>query len=151
MTVEDLEAVTRLEAEICLTPWSLGIFRDCLLNGYEGYVITTQNNVLAAYGVLSAGAGEAHLLNLGVAKPYRGQGLGRRMARHIVERARMLEANIIFLEVRVSNVVAQSLYKSMGFSQIGIRRNYYRDLFGREDALVYALRFKKAERNYCVD
>lgn len=151
MRMDDVESVARLEAEICITPWSSGIFRDCLLSAYEGYVIALPDDRIVAYGVLSTGAGEAHLLNLGVAKTHRGQGLGRRMAEHVVERARALDANIVFLEVRVSNVVAQALYKNLGFHQIGIRRGYYRDLVGYEDALVLALRFRKQETRAVID
>ncbi|MEW6612604.1 MAG: ribosomal protein S18-alanine N-acetyltransferase [Pseudomonadota bacterium] len=146
MRMEDLDAVARLEAAICITPWSLGIFRDCLLSGYEGWVFATPEGMIVAYGVLSAAAGEAHLLNLGVAQTHRGQGLGRRLTEHLIGRARALHAHILFLEVRVSNRIAQSLYKSAGFRQIGMRKGYYRDLSGREDALVLALRLERAER-----
>lgn len=140
MRQEDLTAVARLEARICITPWSVGIFRDCLLSGYEGWVFDDPAAGIVGYGMLSAAAGEAHLLNLGIHEAFRGRGLGHRMAQHLTERARALGGRVVFLEVRLSNLLAQSLYKKMGFRQIGVRKGYYRDQHGREDALVLAQR-----------
>jgi len=58
----------------------------------------------------------------------------------LIEQARNANSEMIFLEVRFSNQTAQSLYESMGFNEIGMRKAYYRVQGGkREDALVYAL------------
>lgn len=140
MRQEDLTAVARLEARICITPWSVGIFRDCLLSGYEGWVFDDPTVGIIGYGMLSAAAGEAHLLNLGIHEAFRGRGLGHRLTQHLTDRARSLGGRVVFLEVRVSNLHAQSLYLKMGFRQIGVRKGYYRDERGREDALVLARR-----------
>jgi ribosomal-protein-alanine N-acetyltransferase len=51
----------------------------------------------------------------------------------------MRQADVVFLEVRPSNVVACDLYRSLGFNEIGVRRNYYPAQKGHEDALVMAL------------
>ncbi len=139
MQVEDLDMVAALESHISPGPWTWGIFRDCLQAGYDAWVLEDDAGVVAAFGVLSTGAAEAHILNLGVAPALRRRGLGRRMLRHLLCRARQLGAQRAFLEVRVSNVGAQSLYRSQGFHEIGVRLNYYRNAEGREDALVLSL------------
>lgn len=134
----DVEPVVALEQAAYRFPWSEGIFRDCLRVGYVCRVIDFKG-VVVGYGIMSMGAGEAHLLNVCVREDLRCRGLGRRMLEYLLERAHgagMLEA---FLEVRPSNVVAIRLYQALGFEQVGVRRGYYQALGGREDAAVLRL------------
>ena len=79
-------------------------------------------------------AGEAHIINLAVREIYRRQGIGELLLISIVDLAAELHAQIITLEVRVSNVAAQRLYSKDGFTQVGLRRGYYSD--NREDGVV---------------
>jgi ribosomal-protein-alanine N-acetyltransferase len=79
-------------------------------------------------------ANEAHITNIAVRNLYRRQGIGELLLISIIEIAAKLKANIINLEVRVSNTPAQSLYYKYGFNQAGVRRGYYTD--NREDALL---------------
>ena len=134
----DVPAVAALERSAYLFPWSEGIFRDCLRVGYVCRVIEIGGSVLG-YGILSAGAGEAHILNLCVAEEVRCRGLGRSMLATLVERARGFGVREAFLEVRPTNTTAIRLYQTMGFEQIGIRRGYYQATVGREDAVVLRL------------
>ena len=77
---------------------------------------------------------EAHISTLAVRAEYRRQGLGEVMLVVLLEEARRLDALRVTLEVRVSNVAAQSLYAKYGFEQVGRRKAYYND--NREDALI---------------
>ena len=138
MRQTDVPNVMAIEVRAYRSPWTEGIFRDCLHVGYSCWVLEGENGLLG-YGVMSAGAGEAHLLNLCVAPQVHGRGYGRKLLRHFVEQAARYHADIIFLEVRPSNGSAISLYESVGFHQVGMRRGYYPDDNGREDALVLAL------------
>ncbi len=134
----DLPAVAALERSAYLFPWTEGIFRDCLRVGYVCRVIDIGGSV-AGYGILSAGAGEAHILNLCVAEEVRCRGLGRSMLEALIDRARGFGVREAYLEVRPTNTTAIRLYQSMGFEQIGIRRGYYQATVGREDAVVLKL------------
>ncbi|MBU2754751.1 ribosomal protein S18-alanine N-acetyltransferase [Acidithiobacillus sp. CV18-2] len=135
MTSDDLDAVAALEEQISPGPWTRGIFRDCLLAGYDAWVGMAGDQLLS-FGVLSVGAAEAHVLNLGVHPLYRRRGHGREMLHQLLGRAKQLGAERAFLEVRVSNHAAQELYHQAGFHEIGVRLQYYRNKEGREDALV---------------
>ena len=95
--------------------------------------------MIAGYGILSVGAGEAHVLNLCVAAVWRSQGLGRYLLRRLLDIARWNGAERVFLEVRPSNPLAKTLYESAGFAEIGRRPRYYPARDGREDAIVMAL------------
>jgi ribosomal-protein-alanine N-acetyltransferase len=88
--------------------------------------------------VLSAAAGEAHILNLCVRPELQGRGLSRQILDHLLELAHSRQARTVFLEVRPSNQRALRLYANAGFCEVGIRRGYYPASKGREDGLVLA-------------
>lgn len=77
---------------------------------------------------------EAHITTICVSPQVRGRNLGELLFVHIIEMARMIEARRVTLEVRISNDVAQSLYRKYGFTTEGVRRRYYSD--NNEDALI---------------
>ncbi len=137
MNQDDVLQVFAIESEVYPYPWTESIFRDCLQMGYCSWVFERQGGVVA-YGLMSTGAGEAHILNLCVHPQHQGQGLGRRMLQHLLQLAARHQAQTVFLEVRPSNHVAFTLYHSLGFNEIGTRRAYYPAKNGREDALILA-------------
>lgn len=138
MRRDDLPIVALMEAASYEFPWTQGIFGDCLKAGHPCWVMWVEGEI-AGYGVLSVAAGEAHVLNVCVGPHHRGLGFGRILLRRLIDIARWNGATRVFLEVRPSNPVAQTLYLSMGFSEIGRRPKYYPAKEGREDAIVMAL------------
>jgi len=138
MVEPDVSTVVAIERAAYQFPWSEGIFRDCLRVGYVCRVACVDEEVIA-YGVMSVGAGEAHILNLCVNAHFRCRGVGRRMLDYLIDRARAAGMSEAFLEVRPSNTAAIRLYQSIGFEQVGIRRGYYQAIGGREDASVLKL------------
>jgi [ribosomal protein S18]-alanine N-acetyltransferase len=148
MTDADVAEVFAVERSSYQFPWSEGIFRDCLRVGYVCRVLTLGSEVIG-YGVMSVGAGEAHILNLCVSDTYRCRGLGRRMLGYLLERGAAAGMSEAFLEVRPSNTPAIRLYQAVGFEQVGMRRGYYQAVGGREDAAVLrlTLRGRRAPRN----
>jgi ribosomal-protein-alanine N-acetyltransferase len=137
MQPADLKAVAAVERAAYQYPWSLGIFRDCLLAGYHCLVLDLAGSV-TGYGIMSIAAGEAHLLNLCVHPNAQHFGYGRRLLSALMLRAAEADADKVFLEVRPSNEIALRLYRSAGFEQIGIRPAYYQADHGREDAVILA-------------
>ena len=138
MTPFDVAGVGAVERASYQFPWSDGIFRDCLRVGYLCRVAECEGEIVG-YGVVAMGAGEAHILNICVARAWRGQGIGRALLGRMVDDARAGGNEVTFLEVRPSNLKAIALYESMGFQRIGLRRGYYQAVGGREDAYVYRL------------
>jgi ribosomal-protein-alanine N-acetyltransferase len=137
MRDDDVPAVMAIEVRAYPFPWTAGIFHDCLRAGYCCHVVE-RDGVLVGYGVMSAGAREAHILNVCVSPEERGRGYGRMLMERMIEQARRLQAEMMFLEVRPSNQVALHLYAQLGFNEIGTRNNYYPAERGREDALLLA-------------
>jgi len=150
MSAADLQTVMQVEKRAYAFPWSEGIFRDCISAGYDCRLLCL-DNVIAGHAVLSVGAGEAHLLNVCVQREQQGRGLGREFVRHIIERAQGFGAHAIYLEVRPSNKKAIRLYDSLGFNQIGLRKDYYPGDPNKEDALVLALNLQTTDQSLPVD
>jgi len=138
MSENDVSEVIAVERASYQFPWSEGIFRDCLRVGYVCRVVTV-NDIIIGYGVMSVGAGEAHILNLCIGESHRCRGVGRRLLSYLVERGAAAGMSEAFLEVRPSNTSAIRLYQSAGFEQVGMRRGYYQAVGGREDAAVLKL------------
>jgi ribosomal-protein-alanine N-acetyltransferase len=77
-------------------------------------------------------ADEAHITNIAVRESYQRQGLGELLLISAIDLAVGLKTNIMTLEVRASNTIAQALYRKYGFNEVGLRHNYYAD--DKEDA-----------------
>ncbi len=135
MQLSDLEAVVTLENNNYEVPWSKGVIKDCIKSDYHS-VVLKQDGAIIAYAFVMTACDEAHLLNMCVDKSSQSMGLGRKMLHYIENLCRYNRCQLLLLEVRVSNTVAQGLYRSFAFETIGIRKNYYRCRQGREHALV---------------
>lgn len=134
----DIAAVAAIEADIYLFPWSAGNFRDSLLSGYRCIGAWVANE-LVSYAVVMIAVDEAHLLNLAVASQWQRHGIGAAMLTYVIDDMRNRPLEMIYLEVRPTNMAALKLYDRFGFKQLGLRRDYYPALTGREDALFLGL------------
>jgi len=79
-------------------------------------------------------AGEAHITTIGVRQAYQRQGIAELLLISTMDTALMRNAQVMTLEVRLSNSAAQALYEKYGFTKMGVRRGYYTD--NREDAVI---------------
>ncbi|AMN46319.1 ribosomal-protein-alanine N-acetyltransferase [Steroidobacter denitrificans] len=138
MTLNDVEAVLAVEQASYPFPWSEGIFRDCIRAGYFCRIVECTGEI-TGHAIMSHGAGEAHILNICLRADMRGLGVGRQLMEFLLERARAVHMEDVFLEVRPSNPIAIHLYESLGFVRIGVRKGYYQASGGREDAWIYKL------------
>ncbi|ABP34132.1 GNAT family N-acetyltransferase [Polynucleobacter asymbioticus] len=165
MQVADLDSVLEIESISHIHPWTKGNFSDSLAAGHWAYCIrpasgssggqgnaqsSTQGTYLApealwAYCILYPAVDELHLLNITVSPKLRKLGLGARMMVAIEGVAIQQNMPRIILEVRPSNIPAVSLYQSLGYEEIGVRKDYYPanpETGKREDAIVMAKSIK---------
>lgn len=138
MQERDVDGVMAIEYAVCDFPWTHSIFSDCIKVGYSCWVLEEEHQIIG-YGLLSASSGEAHILNLCIKPSKQRQGLGLRMMKHLIEEAKKLRSETLYLEVRESNQGAYDLYKKLGFNESGRRKDYYPARDGREDAIVLSL------------
>ena len=142
MTLADVDAVCAIEQDVQPYPWSRGNFTDALTSGYRCVVEEIAGHIVS-YAVLMPVLDEAELLNIGVAAAQQRKGLGRAMLAAQMQRAHSQGMQRIFLEVRVSNFAAIALYRALGFTELGMRRGYYQNAAGREDAMAMACELNK--------
>jgi tRNA threonylcarbamoyl adenosine modification protein YeaZ/ribosomal-protein-alanine acetyltransferase len=139
MSADDLDAVMAIENIAYPFPWTIGNFRDSINAGYR-LKLLRERGVLIGYAVWMPIIQEAHLLNITLAPPRQGHGLGAWMMRSIMQEMQAQGIQQILLEVRPSNHRALALYRRLGFSSIGIRKGYYPNSVtaevSREDAVV---------------
>jgi [ribosomal protein S18]-alanine N-acetyltransferase len=140
MHLAHLSAVIAIEQAVYPFPWTHGNFVDSLAAGHMAHVLRTPAGALAAYSVALVGVQELHLLNLTVAAPWQGRGHARALLDALVAQCLRDGHEALWLEVRPSNLRARDVYRRYGFSEVGLRRNYYPAGGGRrEDACVMRL------------
>jgi ribosomal-protein-alanine N-acetyltransferase len=135
LSEDDLDAVMEIEVANYPFPWTRGIFSDCIRVDYDCWGLQLESRLIG-YCVLTQAAGESHLLNLCVARPWQRQGFGGTLLEHALRIARNYRCNSMFLEVRPSNPAGISLYKKRGFEVVGERPDYYTSHHGRENAII---------------
>ncbi|ADU50393.1 ribosomal-protein-alanine acetyltransferase [Thermaerobacter marianensis DSM 12885] len=135
MTPGDLPLVLAIERRSFPTPWSerafVGELRD---NLYADYIVARHDGRVVGYAGMWCILDEAHVTTIAVDPDFRGRGVGDRLLTALEERALRYGCRRMTLEVRVSNHVAQRLYRRHGFRPCGIRRGYYVD--NGEDAII---------------
>jgi len=140
MYVSDLDAVMLIEKSNYEIPWTKGIMKDCIKAGYQCFVLKA-NNLIIGYAFLMVNFDESHLLNMCINHTHQGKGLAKKLLNYLHNICLYNQSKIFILEVRKSNPIAYGLYKSFGFKEIGIRKNYYKTLDGHEDAIVMSKHF----------
>ena len=132
-TIDDLDPIAALEKECFSDPWNRRMLADSFLSDNFFGVLLEENGALAGYGGMSIAVDEAEIELVAVSEMYRRCGRGRKIVDDLLEIARARGVKRVFLEVRVSNAVAQRLYLQCGFAGLYCRSRYYPD---GEDAVV---------------
>ncbi|MED4228197.1 ribosomal protein S18-alanine N-acetyltransferase [Neobacillus cucumis] len=135
MREEDIDQVLEVEHASFTTPWSREAFYNEIHNNkFAVYIVLEEDNKIIGYCGTWIVIDEAHVTNIAILPEYRGKRLGDALLNKLISVAREMGARSMTLEVRVTNHVAQSLYRKFGFKNGGIRKNYYSD--NQEDALI---------------
>lgn len=135
MTPEHMEQVASIEMRSFPTPWSEQSFLfEINENNFSLYIVALHQGQVVGYAGIWIILDEGHITNVAVHPNLRGQGIGRALMAELIKRAALLGADKITLEVRKSNLIARSLYDSLGFVEKGLRKRYYSD--NNEDALI---------------
>lgn len=136
MTKEDVPAVHHIEETVFPTPWTLESFYYEVEQNKQAHYIVAEDatgQILGFCGMWVV-LDESQITNVAVVSAGRGQGMGEALMRESITLAKSMGVTIMSLEVRVTNIVAQNLYRKLGFQDGGIRKGYYTD--NQEDALV---------------
>ena len=139
MTIEKMNAgqVAQIAAleKICFSdPWSENSIASELENKLAHWLVAQEGKMVAGYIGSQTVMGETDMMNVAVHPDFRRRGIAEALVKRLVEDLQAMESHCLTLEVRASNAPAIALYEKLGFSQIGRRKNYYRN--PREDALI---------------
>lgn len=135
LKLEHIDSVLVIDTLCFPTPWSRESFQKEIENNkFARYIIAKKGEVVIGYAGMWLILDEGHITNIAVHPEYRGIGAGKLLLEALIEICKIELVNSITLEVRKSNIVAQSLYKKYGFVEEGIRKEYYGD--NREDAII---------------
>lgn len=125
-----LRAVAAIEKQCFSDPWTLPMIEESLGTGLDVYLLLVEEgaaSIVAGYCVFRVIAGEGELFRIAVAPDRRGLGYGKKLMDGMVDYSRENGVLAITLEVREGNLTARNLYKSYGFVEESIRKNYYRE------------------------
>lgn len=128
-----VDTVAGIEEEVYPIPWSKNAFTNEILdNGFASYYVALDDGVVVGYAGIWTIMDEAHITTLAVRTAWQRRQVGSLLLEHLLAKAKSKGASRMTLEVRVSNTIAQTLYRKYGFVPCGLRPNYYSD----EDALI---------------
>ncbi|EGA90241.1 acetyltransferase [Planococcus donghaensis MPA1U2] len=140
MTTEDVDAVYEIEKLSFTLPWTKEAFyNEMNINEHAYYVIAETEEGIVGYCGMWLVMDEAHVTNIAIHPDHRGKKLGGSLMEAAIKTAKAQGAVLMTLEARVSNTVAQNLYRKLGFKNGGIRKRYYTDNY--EDAIVMWVKF----------
>ncbi|GAB2517338.1 ribosomal protein S18-alanine N-acetyltransferase [Microbacterium petrolearium] len=127
-TPDDLGAIMAIErASFPTDAWSEAMMAEELRGPHGAYVVVEQAGRIVGYAGLRAlpNAADGDIQTIALDASVRGRGQGRTLLRHLIDEAARRGVRELFLEVRADNPVAQRLYASEGFAEIGVRPRYY--------------------------
>ena len=139
MTVDHVAQVAALEAICFHDPWSEKSVASELTNPLSLWLVALDGDRVAGYVGSQSVLGESDMMNVAVHPDYRRQGIAENLCLDLVEALKEKGNHCLTLEVRASNDPAKALYEKLGFRQIGLRKNYYRN--PREDACILRKEF----------
>ena len=136
MQKDDVAAVAALEAQIFSIPWSAAGFADTLPREDVIFLVAYEQDELLGYVGIYCTLDEGEITNVAVAPAARRRGIARALLTELKRQLACRNVARIVLEVRVSNEPAIRLYEQLGFSVLGVRKNFYEK--PTEDAYIMA-------------
>ena len=139
MAESHVSQVAELE-KICFSdPWSENSVASELKNPLSCWLVAEEDGVVAGYIGSQTVMGESDMMNVAVHLDHRRKGVAESLVNELIEALKKRGSRCLTLEVRASNEPAKALYEKLGFVQVGLRRNYYRN--PKEDALILRKEF----------
>ncbi|MGC6388381.1 ribosomal protein S18-alanine N-acetyltransferase [Ewingella sp. S1.OA.A_B6] len=138
LTPADLPRAFQIENASHAFPWTEKTFAS---NQGERYLNLKmmQGDEMAGFAITQVVLDEATLFNIAIDPAFQRHGLGRALLEEVIQQLELRDVVTLWLEVRASNSKAITLYESLGFNEVSVRRNYYPSAQGREDAIMMAL------------
>lgn len=141
MTAADIHLAAEIEKQCFVHPWSEQSIEGELSKENSVFLMAFEGNTPVGYVGLSSVLDEGYMGNLAVIESYRRNGIGKALMNELIKECKTLDLAFVTLEVRASNEPAVKLYENLGFVQVGLRKNYYKE--PADDALLLTKYFKE--------
>jgi ribosomal-protein-alanine N-acetyltransferase len=130
-----VRAVLRIEQQVYPRPWSHSLFlSELALRSTRSYFVARVGRDVVGYAGLMMSAEDGHITTIAVDPRWQRHKIATRLLTVLAREGLIRGAQNLTLEVRLSNLAAQQLYRRFGFAPVGVRKNYYQET--NEDALV---------------
>ncbi len=139
MTSSDIPSAASIEKECFVHPWSEQSIESEMCKGSSLFFMAFEDEIPIGYVGLSSVLDEGYMGNLAVSADFRRKGVGKALMQRLIEECKAKKLAFVTLEVRESNYPAVRLYESLGFTRVGLRKNYYTE--PSENALLMTLLF----------
>ena len=135
MTADHVAQVAELE-KICFgtEAWSERSVASELTNSLSLWLVAEEEGNVWGYVGSQTVMDETDMMNIAVHPEHRKQGIAAALVNNLVDALKTRGSHSLMLEVRASNDPARKLYDKLGFQQVGLRKNYYRN--PKEDACI---------------
>lgn len=141
MTSAHISQVSALEKLCFSDPWSENSIRSELNNPLSCWLVALEDDRVTGYVGSQTVMDETDMMNIAVCPEYRRKGIAEALVQKLIALLQEKGSTMLTLEVRASNMAAQTLYQKLGFVHIGTRKNYYRH--PKEDALILRKEWEK--------
>lgn len=141
MSAADIPFAAEIERLCFVHPWSEQSINEEMSKENSVFLMAFEDETPIGYVGLSTVLDEGYMGNLGVIENYRRKGIGRALMNELINECKAMDSAFVTLEVRASNTPAVKLYESLGFTEAGRRKNYYKEPL--EDAILMTLYFKE--------
>lgn len=125
MQESDLVQVASIEKANFSVPWSVESFRESISLEHTIYLVAEEEGNIMGYCGMYRVFNEGEIVNVAVAEAHRRKSVASRLLEQLFTQSEELQVDNFFLEVRESNQPAIQLYKKFGFSEAGIRKDFY--------------------------
>ena len=134
MKAEHVPQVAQLEKLCFADPWSEMSIESELKSIWSYWVVAVEDEQVVGYVGSQSSIDETDIMNIAVHPGWRRRGIAESLIDYLIKDLKNRGSHALMLEVRVSNDPAIALYEKLGFRQVGLRKNYYRN--PKEDALI---------------
>ena len=143
LTLYEIDTAAQLEQESSKNPWSKKQLSESVSNPNNLCYLLLVKSKIIGFIIAMPSVDTADILNIAVHKDFKRKGYGSSLINHLLSELKKRQIKNLFLEVRMGNFAAISLYLSLGFKEVSIRKNYYtknsNELSIKEDGIIMCL------------
>lgn len=135
---DDLQQICHLEQQLFINDsWDKTALHSLATQDYNYFFVLSSDNKIIGYCIVQVMFDTAEILRIGIDKNFQGQGLAKQLLQYVLDFLHTTDSEKLLLEVRGDNVSAIKLYQNFEFTQIHVRKNYYKNQYSTAtDALI---------------